>query len=64
MQAAHGWLEQEAQGEAADGKMNDSVKLAFPEWVSLLSDVCVFLCHVVCVIGQSSCCGHANCCGV
>lgn len=45
MQAAHGWLEQEAQGEAADGKMNDSVKLAFPEWVSLPSDVCVFLCH-------------------
>jgi hypothetical protein len=34
MQAAHGWLEQEAQGEAADGKMNDNVKLAFPEWVS------------------------------
>lgn len=35
-QAAHGWLEQEALGDADDGQMDDNVKLAFPEWVSLL----------------------------
>lgn len=34
LQAAHGWLEAEQQGEADDIEVNDSVKLAFPEWVS------------------------------
>ncbi len=31
-QAAHGWLELEAEGETPE--MDGKVKLAFPEWVS------------------------------
>jgi hypothetical protein len=48
MQAAHGWLEQEAQGEADDDQMNDNVKLAFPEWVSLYHLCMSSLCRVLC----------------
>ena len=47
MQAAHGWLEQEAQGETDDGNMNSKVKLAFPEWVRLqFSPADSATCHV------------------
>lgn len=65
LQAAHGWLEQEALGDADDGQMDDNVKLAFPEWVSsfelLANNCCVLGVIVVFYPSLHLCCCLSEC---